>query len=136
MPEETCPLCQLVTDLGAEGEIAALRPGFTLNRFQGESDRPRLVLQPARHVTRFADLTDDEARNLGLSIRDAAAAVEAHRGVERCYVQSFNETPPGHLHVHLVPRFTDDPQPHGPQLSDDTVPDSATPLDLDVATGR
>jgi diadenosine tetraphosphate (Ap4A) HIT family hydrolase len=130
MSVDECELCQMALDLRAQRELVTVHPGVSLNLFQGPGARPRMVLQVERHVTAFSELTTDEAQSFGRSIRDVAASVEAQPGVARCYVSSFNETPPGHIHVHLVPRFDDDAQPIGPLLDTSQAPDSAAAFDL------
>jgi len=130
MSVDECELCLLARDLRSQNELVTVHPGVSLNRFQGPGDRPRLVLQVERHVTAFAELTADEAQSVGRAIRDVAALVEAQPGVARCYVSSFNETPPGHLHVHLIPRFEDDSQPVGPMLDTSQAPASAAAFDM------
>jgi len=59
-----------------------------------------------RHITSLAELTDDEAADLGRLLRRLSAALEAEVGCERTYAMLFAELP-GHRHVHLhvVPRM-------------------------------
>jgi diadenosine tetraphosphate (Ap4A) HIT family hydrolase len=59
-----------------------------------------------RHITSLAELSDDEAADLGRLLRRLSAALEAEVGCERTYTIHFAELP-GHRHVHLhvVPRM-------------------------------
>ena len=67
-----------------------------------------LVLLPRRHVTRIAELTDDEAVGLGLwQVRLARALAEV-TGCAKTYVAQFAEAKGHeHVHFHVVPRMND-----------------------------
>jgi diadenosine tetraphosphate (Ap4A) HIT family hydrolase len=65
-----------------------------------------LIAKPRRHVESFGELTDAEAAAFGPLARTAAAAVESALRPERVYVCSFGEEW-RHIHVHVVPRYTD-----------------------------
>lgn len=64
-----------------------------------------LVIEPRRHVTGLADLTDDEAAALGRWAAKAAKALEA----EHVY-SSIVGHQVDHLHLHLVPRYPGTPR--------------------------
>lgn len=116
----TCELCALQRELERKGEAVSLlggTEGYTLNKFQGESQRPRFVLQPRRHLTCYDQVGDSRAAALGEALARAISAIEKAEGVKRVYVMSFNETAPGHIHFHLVPRFESD-ELRGPSLPD------------------
>jgi diadenosine tetraphosphate (Ap4A) HIT family hydrolase len=100
-----CSLCDLVVDLDSRSELIDINDHWYFNIFQGESIRPRWVIQSKRHVQRFEELNSPERSALGDAIALATSCIEQEPKVEKVYLQSFNETPPGHLHVHLVPRF-------------------------------
>jgi histidine triad (HIT) family protein len=68
-----------------------------------------LVVQTRRHAPTFADLTDCEARAVGLLITRLSRALKECVGAERCYVVFFGEVVP-HLHVLLTARYPDTPQ--------------------------
>lgn len=112
-----CELCELVAQLKSSGALLELNDHWSVNNFQGESNRPRWVIQSRRHVERFEELTPAERAALGDAIALTTEAVRGVTGAEKVYVQSFNETPPGHIHIHIVPRFDSD-QKIGPELED------------------
>ncbi|MGA8117562.1 MAG: HIT domain-containing protein [Actinocatenispora sp.] len=69
-----------------------------------------LVLVTRRHVTAVADLTDDEARELGPMVRNVSRALHGAVGCAKTYVVQFAEHPDHpHVHVHVVPRADDLP---------------------------
>lgn len=77
-----------------------------------------LVLVAQRHIEAVAELTPDEASELGLLI---AATSQALRGATNCrktYVAQFAEAAGHpHVHVHIVPRMADQPADRrGPQV--------------------
>ncbi len=63
-----------------------------------------VVAQPKRHARTFAELTDDEARAMGLLIARVARALGDCCGAERAYVEFYGEVTP-HLHVFLTARY-------------------------------
>jgi len=70
-----------------------------------------LVLLPTRHVTSFAELTADEAHELGGLIRRVSTALEVVTGCAKTYLMQFSEAEGfSHLHLHLVPRSPTHPQ--------------------------
>ena len=147
MATHCCELGRIVEGRRKQDALVAVGDHFTANAFQGESVRPRFVLQIRRHVTSYADLSEAERRELGRALALLSQAVEREPGVKRVYVLSFNETEPGHLHWHILPRFTDEEGPYGPSLADLAEPPAGFDRDRvlravgsvnmqDVAAGR
>ena len=69
-----------------------------------------LVLVARRHITALADMTDDEARELGPLIRAVSSALRDGVGCVKTYVAQFAEDPRHpHVHVHVIPRQADQP---------------------------
>jgi diadenosine tetraphosphate (Ap4A) HIT family hydrolase len=69
-----------------------------------------LVLVPRRHVTALADLTDDEAADLGHWQVRASRALTAVTGCVKTYVVLFAEAEGfSHVHFHIIPRMADQP---------------------------
>jgi diadenosine tetraphosphate (Ap4A) HIT family hydrolase len=126
-----CELGRIVRTLADKNEVAFPLPGFTLNRFQGESQRPRFVLQIDRHVLSLSDLTDAERADFGRALAVCVQAIQESPGVEKVYIESYNETPPGHVHIHLIPRFSSDTEHLGPNLpASADIPDGFRPSDV------
>jgi len=77
-----------------------------------------LVLVVRRHITAVADLTDDEAAELGPLIKRVSAAVQDVTDCDKTYVVQFAEhRDHPHVHVHVIPRPRDLPHEHqGPRV--------------------
>ena len=72
-----------------------------------------LMVMPLRHVGDLAGLDDDEADELFRGVRRASAAVEAAYTPNGMNIginlgKAAGAGVPGHLHVHLVPRWSGD----------------------------
>jgi len=89
-----------------------------------------LVVVPLRHITSLAELSGDEAAELGPLLRDLTVALTAVVGCEKTYVAMFAEAV-SHVHFHVVPRMADQPaELLGPKIFDllgsapvDSLPD-------------
>ena len=67
-----------------------------------------LVLATRRHVAVVADLSDEEAAELGPLLQRASRALRAVIGCPKTYVAQFAEDPlHQHVHVHVIPRHAD-----------------------------
>ncbi len=70
-----------------------------------------LVLVARRHITAVAELTEDEALELGQLIREVSVALKAVTGCVKTYVIQFAEAAEHpHVHVHIIPRMADQPE--------------------------
>jgi histidine triad (HIT) family protein len=69
----------------------------------------QLLVEPLRHAPGLADLTDAEARAVGLWCARASRALRDVSGAEHVYAAVFGDGVP-HLHVHLLPRFPGTPR--------------------------
>lgn len=69
----------------------------------------QLLVEPRRHAPGLADLTDAEARAVGLWCARASRALRDMAGAEHVYAAVFGDGVP-HLHVHLLPRFPGTPR--------------------------
>ena len=66
------------------------------------------VVVSRRHLVSLADLTDEEAVELGLLVRDLSLALAEVVGSVKTYMAQFAEHPDHHhVHVHLIPRRPD-----------------------------
>jgi diadenosine tetraphosphate (Ap4A) HIT family hydrolase len=84
----------------------------------GTAIEGHLVLVVRRHITSVADMTADEAAELGPLIREASRSVQAVIGCDKTYVAQFAEHPDHpHVHVHVIPRARDlAPEHRGPRV--------------------
>jgi diadenosine tetraphosphate (Ap4A) HIT family hydrolase len=72
-----------------------------------------LVVISLRHVVELAELTGEEAAELGRILQQASAALRAVTGCVKTYIVLFGEQPGfEHLHVHVVPRMADFDKQH------------------------
>lgn len=72
-----------------------------------------LVVVPRRHVLALADLTEEEAAEIGPLLHRLSQALGDELGCEKTYVMQFAEADGfSHLHFHLVPRQADMPADH------------------------
>lgn len=72
-----------------------------------------VVIWRGRHVAEPTELDDDEAARFWLELLRVGRALEAHlQPVKLNYDLLGNSLP--HLHVHVVPRYADDPRPGWP----------------------
>jgi histidine triad (HIT) family protein len=66
-----------------------------------------LFVTPRRHTPSFAELTHEEAGDVGVAMSRLCAALTS-LGAERVYTVTIGHDVP-HLHVHLVPRWPETP---------------------------
>jgi diadenosine tetraphosphate (Ap4A) HIT family hydrolase len=78
------------------------------------------VLAARRHLTSVADLSDDEAAELGVLVRDVSRAIQHVIKCDKTYVAQFAEHPQHpHVHVHVIPRTRHlPPEFRGPRIFD------------------
>ena len=70
-----------------------------------------LVLVPRRHIEAVDELTDEEAVELGIFLRQVSGALKEVVGCAKTYVMQFAEsTGHTHVHFHVVPRMADQPE--------------------------
>ena len=72
-----------------------------------------LMVAPIRHVASYEDLTDDEHTDLAFAQRRALVAIRAAYGPDGVNIganlgRAAGAGIPGHLHVHLLPRWNGD----------------------------
>lgn len=85
-------------------------PGWDLAHAYNSTLEGWLVLVARRHIAAVADLTDDEAAELGPLLKRVSAALHQTTGSEKTYVMQFAESPDHpHVHIHVVARRADHP---------------------------
>lgn len=68
-----------------------------------------LFAEPKRHAAGLADLTDEEARSLGLLVTRLARALRAVTDAEHIHELVLGHDV-AHLHVHVIPRYPGTPR--------------------------
>ena len=70
-----------------------------------------LVLVARRHMAAIAEMTEEEAVELGSLIRRVSLALQKATGCLKTYVIQFADSPDHpHVHFHIVPRMPDQPE--------------------------
>lgn len=132
-----CHTCELVDRRDAGGAppwdaVARYRNWDVVHAF-GTSLEGWMVLVVRRHVAAVADLTDEEAAELGPLVKAVSVALAAAVGCERTYVVQFAEAARHrHVHVHVIPRQPDQPpELKGPRIFGllGVAEDEAVPVD-------
>lgn len=115
-----CPLCK---------QDRATEDRFGIQVFRGRYSRAYLqkVEYPpgytvvewlGRHVAEPTDLSDEEASAFWLEVLQVGSAVQqVFRPLKMNYQLLGNTIP--HLHVHIIPRYEEDPRPGGPFYPED-----------------
>lgn len=68
-----------------------------------------LFVETKRHITSFAEFSDQEAAELGVIYKKATVLLESELGAEHVYSYRIGHLAP-HLHFHLVPRYRNTPE--------------------------
>ena len=117
-----CHTCELVERRDAGGAppwdaIVRYRNWDLVHAF-GTSLDGWMVLVARRHLAAVADLTDEEAAELGPLVKAVSVALADVVGCEKTYVVQFAEAERHrHVHVHVIPRQPDQaPELKGPRI--------------------
>lgn len=107
---ETCAICRLHQDPLSRERYEISRSELWLIRHHPDpAPLPGwLLLDSMRHCSGPLDFKLSEAQSWGGAVRDASRLVQQITGCDRVYAIAFGEGAP-HLHLHLIPRFADDP---------------------------
>ena len=111
MSSTPCPICRIHYDPAVTGAYEIGRGSHWLLRHHPDP-APLvgwLLLDSLRHVAGPVDFNDQEAASWGLAVRYASGLLKEQTGCDRVYAIAFGEGAP-HLHLHLIPRFADDPR--------------------------
>lgn len=112
--KSTCHTCELIARRDA-GEAPLWDSILRMKHFDivhsyNTSLRGWLVLVARRHMTAIAEMTEDEAVELGSLIRRVSLAVQKVTGCVNTYVVQFAEmAEQPHVHFHIIPRMPDLP---------------------------
>ena len=122
MTASPCVTCELVErrDRGEAPLWDSVRrtPRWDVVHAFGTEVAGWMVLVVRRHITSVADLTEEEARELGELVKHVSRAVQDVIGCDKTYVVQFAEHPDHpHVHVHVIPRARDLAEQHqGPRI--------------------
>lgn len=110
-PHPACAICAVHHDASSRGRYEIARGRLWLLRHHPDpAPLPGwLLLDSCRHLAGPADFTTLEAQAWGPAVRWASALVRELTACDRVYAIAFGEGAP-HLHLHLIPRFAQDPQ--------------------------
>ena len=67
-----------------------------------------LLIAPRRHADTWADLSDEEASQIGIATAALGRALRRMTNAERLYSAGIGHHSP-HFHLHLFPRYPDTP---------------------------
>jgi diadenosine tetraphosphate (Ap4A) HIT family hydrolase len=107
--EPGCSFCEVTAALPEVPvrERVYVGPGWRVRAHRSALPGWTLVI-PRRHITSLGELTDDEAVELGLLLRDLTSVYVQELGALKSYVQQFAEGTP-HAHFSVTPRMPDLP---------------------------
>ena len=142
---EGCPMCAAAAEMSPYGR--RFMEGRVCDAYVGQHPvRPgyAYVVWRGRHVAEPTELGAEEASEFWTEVAIAARAIEdRYRPLKMNWLSLGNGVP--HLHVHLVPRYADDPAAGGPlereafdfaaiePLSDDALNEEAVALTALIA---
>lgn len=113
--QKACFICQkhkgeIVVPGGAIYEDSLVYAGhvFPVDSPVADIYLGHLIVEPKRHVPGLAELTDEEARQLGWLITRLSQILKQGQNAEHIYLFVLGHQV-DHLHVHLVPRYPGTP---------------------------
>jgi ATP adenylyltransferase len=112
--DDRCVFCRLVAATDDEAALVLERTALTItvmNLYPYGSGH--LMTAPKRHVASFEDLDDDETRELARAQTRAVIAIRATYAPDGLNLganlgRAAGAGVPGHLHVHVLPRWSGD----------------------------
>lgn len=108
---QDCAYCMAGEDdtlLSAFGILLADLPASQLILFKEQSHKGRCIVASKQHVDDVTMLGDEEAAAFMADVRHVAAALHAAFAPDKINFGAYGDTM-HHLHVHLVPKYKDDP---------------------------
>src|SRR5436190_1472537 len=135
---DECLACEIVSGrLPVPGGELHQTDSWIVDHSIGPLGVGTLIVKPKRHVVHVADLSDDEAAELGPLLRDAARVSTALTDPEQVYVSLWSHAGgvPGHIHFVVQPvtrPIMDLLGSRGPKLQADMFRANVTPDADDV----
>ena len=111
LPDKSCGVCLQHNDSASQERFEISRNELWVLRHH-PNPAPRvgwLLLDASRHVSGPVDFSDREASQWGLAVQQASRLIRTLTSCDRVYAIAFGEGA-RHLHLHLIPRFGDDPE--------------------------
>lgn len=100
-----CMACEVLAGaIAAPGGVIHETAHWSVDHAIPRWVRGWLIIKPKRHVEHLAELSPDEASELGPLVQAASAAVACVLEPERVYVLSLGEEV-HHVHLHVIPRY-------------------------------
>ncbi len=114
-----CAICKIHQDANYLDKWEITRNGLWVLRHHPEpAPLPSwLILDSIRHISGPIEFNAEEAKAWGVFVQKACSLVKNLSGCERVYAIAFGEGA-RHLHLHLIPRFDDDPRTKGWAIAD------------------
>jgi diadenosine tetraphosphate (Ap4A) HIT family hydrolase len=142
LPVEDCMVCrkhrgEIEIPGGAVHSDRLIFVGHAAMPADGSETYPGIfIIEPLRHIPGPEDLTDQEARALGIQMTRLSKALRACTDAEHVYIFRFGHHV-AHLHIFIVPRYPGTPREYwGPRV--DEWPDGprATSKEIDELCER
>lgn len=112
-PGRTCPFCCLTPDriVASNVHAVAIFDAFPVSP-------AHMLIVPRRHIASFFEVTDEERQSIMALLAQMRDTLLLEKGVAGFNIGINEGIAAGqtvmHLHIHLIPRFTDDmPDPRG-----------------------
>jgi diadenosine tetraphosphate (Ap4A) HIT family hydrolase len=117
--DSACGICRIHGDRELEAELGLGGNDLWLLRHHPPPAPLAgwLLLDARRHLAGPLVFNDQEAASWGLAVRAASQLVQRLSGCDRVYAIAFGEGAP-HLHLHLIPRFADEPASNAWSVAD------------------
>ena len=104
-----CMACDVLAgSIEAPGGVIHETRHWTVDHAVPRWIRGWLIVKPKRHVEHLAELSPEEAAELGPLVRATSAAVARILEPQRVYVLSLGEEV-HHIHLHVIPRYRELP---------------------------
>ncbi len=117
-----CATCASITSESAPGGCIHDTTHWFVDHCIGPLGVGTLIVKPRRHVVHVADLNEEESRELGIVLQQAATVVTFLEAPEQVYVTlwSHADAVPGHIHFVVQPvtkaRMEEHDGRYGPHL--------------------